>query len=102
MPRSAISRSCAKMKKQKIKNKNRIRRADPSGSYKSTRKDKSVVTLMDGGITQSQQVLTVVGETMGETSEDPGSSSGSGDKRCGRQAFWRPVKSAYSVPEVQI
>ena len=57
---------------------------------------------MDGGITQSQQVLTVVGETMGETSEDPGSSSGSGDKRCGRQAFWRPVKSAYSVPEVQI
>ena len=31
---------------------------------------------MDGGITQSQQVLTVVGETMGETSEDPGSSSG--------------------------
>ena len=56
---------------------------------------------MDGGITQSHQVLTMVSESMGEASEDPGSSNGSGDKRCGRQEFWRPVKSAYSAPEVQ-
>ena len=57
---------------------------------------------MEGGITQSHQVLAVVSEKMGETSEDPGSSSGNGDKRCGRQEFWRPVKSAYSAPEVRI
>jgi hypothetical protein len=57
---------------------------------------------MDGGITQSHQVLAVVSEKMGEASEDPGSSNGNGDKRCGRQAFWRPLNSAYSAPEVQI
>ena len=56
---------------------------------------------MDGGLTQSHQVLTMVGESMGENSEDPGSSNGNGDKRCGRQEFWRPVKSAYSTPGVR-
>ena len=56
---------------------------------------------MDGGLTQSHQVLTMVGESMGETSEDPGSSNGNGDKRYGRQDFWRPVKSACSAPEVR-
>ena len=56
---------------------------------------------MDGGLTQSHQVLTMVGESMGENSEDPGSSNGNGDKRCGRQVFWRPLESAYSAPEVQ-
>ena len=69
--------------------------------YQSTGKDQLVVTLMDGGITQSHQVLSVVSESMGETSEDPGSSNGNGDKRCGRQDFWRPVKSACSAPEVR-
>lgn len=69
--------------------------------YQSTGKDQLVVTLMDGGITQSHQVLSVVSESMGETSEDPGSSNGNGDKRCGRQYFWRPVKSACSAPEVR-
>ena len=57
---------------------------------------------MDGGITQSRQVLAAVSESMGETSEDPGSSNGNGDKRCGRQEYWRPVKSAYSAREVRI
>ena len=57
---------------------------------------------MDGGFTQSRQVLAVVSESMGETSEDPGSSTGNGDKRCGRQTFWRPVKIAVSAQEVLI
>lgn len=74
----------------------------PSGKYKPTRKDRTVVSLMDGGITQSHQVLAAVSESMGETSEDPGSSNGNGDKRCGCQTFWQPVKSAYSAPEVRI
>ena len=102
MPRSAISKFCGKMKKLKIKSNSNPRKVVPSGKYKPTRKDQSVVTLMDGGITQSRQVLAAVSESMGETSEDPGSSNGNGDKRCGRQAFWRPVKSAYQAPEVQI
>ena len=57
---------------------------------------------MDGGLTQSHRSLTLVSDNPGETSEDPGSSNGNGDKRCGRQVFWRPVKSAYQAPEVQI
>ena len=56
---------------------------------------------MDGGITQSRQVLAAVSESMGETSEDPGSSNGNGDKRCGRHNNWRSLKSDCLVPEVR-
>ena len=49
---------------------------------------------MDGGITQSHQVLTMVSESMGEPSEDPGSSNGNGGKPA--------VKSVYQAPGVRI
>lgn len=57
---------------------------------------------MDGGSIQSPQVFSVTGESMTESAEDPGSSNGNGDKRCGRQNFWRPVRKAYSSQEVRI
>ena len=88
-------------KTHKRKNDYQPRRAAPSGKYKPTGKDNLVVSLMDGGISQSHQVLAVVSESMGEPAEDPGSSSGNGDKRCGCQKFWQPVKRAYSAPEVR-
>ena len=57
---------------------------------------------MDGGSIQSPQVFSVAGESMTESAEDPGRSNGNGDKRCGRQNFWRPVRKAYSSQEVRI
>lgn len=57
---------------------------------------------MEGGSIQSQQVFSVTSESMTESAEDPGSSNGNGDKRCGRQDFWRPVNKAYSAQEVRI
>ena len=56
---------------------------------------------MDGGLTQSNRSLTMVGESIGETAEDPGSSSGNGDKRCGRRELRRPIKAECLTREVQ-
>jgi len=56
---------------------------------------------MDGGLTQSHRSLTLVSDNPGETSEDPGSSNGNGDKRCGRHNNWRSLKSDCLVPEVR-
>ncbi|MBE6380609.1 MAG: hypothetical protein E7047_06740 [Lentisphaerae bacterium] len=55
---------------------------------------------MNGGVSNSGRALTAVSESMmsGESAEDPGSSNNSGDKRCGRHDWWRPVRSAANVP----
>ena len=60
----------------------------PARNNKIKKKGKSVNTLMEGGVTNQSRSLTMVSEGLGDTKEDPGSSS-SGDKRCGRRRMRR-------------